>query len=435
MKGLPMLTGTFHSVLVDSIDVAPDRQRKDIPDAYIQSLADSIRRRGLIHPIVVQRDHTLVAGECRLRAHRLLGYDSIAVQYVDEVSLEELELLELEENVKRKALTWQEEVAAVARYHEMQRELNDSWSMEATAEELGIGENVVYRHLVITRNLDVPEVAEASCLSVAYNFASRREERAKTNTKRELVKDIQKVLPKTAPEVEAASLPPAPAVRAEILHTSAFDWFAAPTLLNVNFIHCDFPYGVNIGNRSGQSGAKNMGGYDDSEDVYWSLIDGMLEHQDRFLAPSAHLMFWFSMKFYQPTVDRFTAAGWRVFLPLLIWAKSDNAGILSDPHRVPRNTTETAILASRGDRKIVKAVANAYVGKTTKEFHMSEKPHAMLSHFFRMFVDESTVMLDPTAGSGMAVRVASEMGAKRALGLEMNADYAADARRNLDGRG
>jgi ParB/RepB/Spo0J family partition protein len=432
-----MLTGTFHTVAVDSIDVAPDRQRKDIPDAYIQSLADSIRRRGLIHPIVVQRDHTLVAGECRLRAHLLLGYDNITVQYVDEISPEELELLELEENVKRKALTWQEEVAAVARYHEMQREINDSWSMEATAGELGIGENVVYRHLVITRNLDVPEVSEAISLSAAYNFAARREERAKTNTKRELVNDIQKVLPKSTPvrdDTEASPPPPPPAARAEILHISALDWFAAPTLTDINFLHCDFPYGINTGDKAGQSGAKNMGGYDDSEDVYWHLIDGMLEHQDRFLAPSAHLMFWFSMKFYQPTVDRFTDAGWRVFLPLLIWTKSDNAGILADAQRVPRNITETALFASRGDRKIVRAISNAYVGKTTKDFHMSEKPHAMLSAFLRMFVDESTVMLDPTAGSGMAVRVAHEMGAKRALGLEMNADYAADARRNLDGR-
>jgi ParB/RepB/Spo0J family partition protein len=429
-----MLTGTFHTVPVNSIDVAPDRQRKEIPDAYIQSLAESIRRRGLIHPIIIRRDHTLVAGECRLRAHLLLGYDNITIQYVDEVSPEELELLELEENVKRKSLTWQEEVAAVARYHEMQRELNDSWSMEATAEELGIGENVVYRHLVITRNLDVPEVSDAISLSAAYNFAARREERAKTNTKRELVNDIQKILPKSTPvsDDEPAAPPPAPASRAEILTASALDWFAAPTLRDVNFLHCDFPYGINTGDKAGHSGAKNMGGYDDSEDVYWDLIDGMLEHQDRFIAPSAHLMFWFSMKFYQPTVDRFTAAGWRVFLPLLIWTKSDNAGILADHQRVPRNITETALFASRGDRKIVRAISNAYVGKTTKEFHMSEKPHAMLSHFLRMFVDESTVMLDPTAGSGMAVRVAHEMGAKRALGLEMNADYAADARRNLD---
>ena len=433
-----MLTGSFHNIPVDSIDVAPDRQRKEIPDAYIESLADSIRRRGLIHPIVIRRDHTLVAGECRLRAHKLLGYDYIIVQYVDEISPEELELIELEENVKRKSLTWQEEVAAVARYHEMQRELNDSWSMEATAEELGIGENVVYRHLVITRNLDVPEVADAISLCAAYNFAARREERAKMNTKRELVGDIQKVLPKpvlavSGEPVQSIDVPSAPVSRAEIVTASALDWFASPTLTGINFLHCDFPYGINTGNKVGQSGAKNMGGYDDSEDVYWTLIDSMLEHQDQFLSPSAHLMFWFSMKFYTQTVARFEAAGWRVFLPLLIWLKSDNAGILSDPQRVPRNITETALFASRGDRKIVRAISNAYAGKTTKEFHMSEKPHAMLSHFFRMFVDESTVMLDPTAGSGMAVRVAHEMGAKRSLGLEMNPDYAADARRNVNG--
>ena len=47
----------------------------------------------------------------------------------------------------------------------------------------------------------------------------------------------------------------------------------------------------------------------------------------------------------------------------------------------------------------------------------------MLAHFFRMFVDSSTRMLDPTAGSGNAIAVGLRMGAPVAVGLERDEEY------------
>ena len=63
-----MTSGTFHIVALDSIVVKRDeRQRRELSD--IDVLADSIRRLGLIHPIVVTRGELeLVAGERRLAA-------------------------------------------------------------------------------------------------------------------------------------------------------------------------------------------------------------------------------------------------------------------------------------------------------------------------------------------------------------------------------
>jgi DNA modification methylase len=49
---------------------------------------------------------------------------------------------------------------------------------------------------------------------------------------------------------------------------------------------------------------------------------------------------------------------------------------------------------------------------------MSEKPINMLTKFMEMFVDENTTMLDPTCGSGNAVRAAQNRGAASVLGLE-----------------
>ena len=85
-------------------------------------------------------------------------------------------------------------------------------------------------------------------------------------------------------------------------------------------------------------------------------------------------------------------------------------------------------VASRGDRSITRAVSNIYGAPTVKDTHQSEKPEPMLRHFFQMFVDENTRLLDPTCGSGSALRAAESLGAKYVLGLEVNPDFAEGAR-------
>jgi len=88
---------------------------------------------------------------------------------------------------------------------------------------------------------------------------------------------------------------------------------------------------------------------------------------------------------------------------------------------------ETCLYASREDRKIVRTVSGAYGSPTNKDLHPSTKPEPMLRHFFQMFVDENTSLLDPTAGSGSALRAAESLGAKRMLGLEVDQEYAKNA--------
>lgn len=121
-----MLSGSFRSFPVSSITIATDRQRKELTG--INELAESIRSIGLIHPIVVTPDGVLVAGERRLRAHQELGLTHISVQFTTDIPREELEAIELEENVKRKALNWKEEVFAVARLHELKTQSESDWT-------------------------------------------------------------------------------------------------------------------------------------------------------------------------------------------------------------------------------------------------------------------------------------------------------------------
>jgi DNA modification methylase len=87
---------------IDDIRVGA-RRRKDLGD--IDALAESIARLGLLQPIVVRSDNSLVAGERRLTAHRKLGLDRITVHVADGLE-DELRFLEAErdENTCRKPL-------------------------------------------------------------------------------------------------------------------------------------------------------------------------------------------------------------------------------------------------------------------------------------------------------------------------------------------
>ena len=431
-----MTSGNFSLVPVSQIVVnRDDRQRRELNN--IEELAESIRRNGLINPITVTRDHELIAGERRLTAHQLLGFDTIAVQYIDQLDETELHIIELEENIRREELSWQDHVRAVARFHELKATVEPGWTKEKTAEELNVSAGQISRLMLVKSAMDeeVPEVLEAPKLSTAFNFATRRHERRKTMTMRELRADLG------SPPAESGDSPaesegdePEPVSRrfVAIEQRDFLHWSNEVQDDGFNFIHCDFPYGVSAGDTRGQSGAISWGGYADSPDIYFDLLEAFCMRVDNFTAPSAHLMFWFSMDYYQKTFDALSAAGWRVNPFPLVWYKSDNSGILPDKDRGPRRIYETAFFASRGDRKIVRAVGNATAGGVTKKFHMSEKPTAILEHFFRMIVDETTVMVDPTCGSGNSVKVAEALGASWSLGMDMDPDYVDAAKENLE---
>lgn len=97
-----MAKPTFEKVFVGDIKVGV-RRREELGD--IPALAENISKRGLLHPIVVDDDLNLVAGERRLRAHQHLGESEIFVRYLRDLSEDERREIELEENDFRLDLT------------------------------------------------------------------------------------------------------------------------------------------------------------------------------------------------------------------------------------------------------------------------------------------------------------------------------------------
>jgi len=99
---------TIREIDVNEIFPNPYQPRKTFNQEALQELSDSISRHGLLQPIVViEKDdgYLLVAGERRLRAHKLVGLETIkcvvADVDIDEVKLRELALIE---NIQREDL-------------------------------------------------------------------------------------------------------------------------------------------------------------------------------------------------------------------------------------------------------------------------------------------------------------------------------------------
>lgn len=479
MPDLPNLP--VELILVASVLVPEARQRSAAKAD--QTLLDSIERDGLINPILVHRRDDgafmLVAGERRLDAHRQLKRGSIRATVLETLAPALAFRLELAENLARKQLTWQEEARAVLDYHNLRiSEVGPMWTQLGTANDLGISQATVSRNLAIGAKLDDEEVAACPTANGAFNLLQGRAERALVAAQSrnlgiavgiaalppaipigasradktriitqnlELGEVVSNAVDATADAIARIAageeaervLNVAKAeerrgtdVRDLVLNADFLEWAESYTGPRFDVLHVDFPYGKGYrGSNTRRTGRAHINPtYLDDPDIYFELVDGLLSWQDRLVFPAAHMLFWFDMQYYAWTVERITAGGWTLVQPFpLIWTKG-YTGVASDPKRRPRHCYETALLFSRGDRRLSKLENDHCEAALDEKLHLNQKPLQMLRKFLSLIVDEHTAVLDPTCGSGSALAAALDLKAARVFGVELDASNADVAR-------
>ena len=146
-----------NTIEVKSVRANPFQPRQEFDDNEIRQLAESIKRQGLLQPVVVRPAgpgfYELIAGERRWRAARLAGLERIpaVVKVVDDKKMLELALVE---NIQRRDLNPMEKARAFRQL--MQQH---SWTQEDLADAVAMSRPAVANFM---RLLELPaEIQEA----------------------------------------------------------------------------------------------------------------------------------------------------------------------------------------------------------------------------------------------------------------------------------
>ena len=151
-KKLNGAVGTIQEVEISKLKENPYQPRIEINPDEVKDLAESIKQKGLMQPIIVTKTNSgdiyIVAGHRRVEAHKLLGRDKIKAIFIETnpALLAELGIIE---NLQREDLDLIETAIALKRYKE---EFNKSY--EEIAKEIGKSKSYVIKILNV---LNLPE--------------------------------------------------------------------------------------------------------------------------------------------------------------------------------------------------------------------------------------------------------------------------------------
>ncbi|WP_457573599.1 ParB/RepB/Spo0J family partition protein [Desulfolithobacter sp.] len=150
---------------IDKIEPNPNQPRKYFDEEKLEELAESIRERGVIQPLLVSpgkgNRYILIAGERRLRAARMAGEDEVPVVVMDSGTDNESLELALIENIQRHDLNPIEEATAYARLIE---------EFDLTQDE--VARKVGRKRSTITNVLRLLKLPESIQLDVAQGVLS-----------------------------------------------------------------------------------------------------------------------------------------------------------------------------------------------------------------------------------------------------------------------
>ncbi|MGX9424401.1 MULTISPECIES: ParB/RepB/Spo0J family partition protein [Bradyrhizobium] len=142
---------TQRKVPIEFLKANPRNPRRSFADAELRELADSIKQRGVIQPIVVrpvkgaQDRYEIIAGERRWRASQLAGLHEVPIVPIEVNDSDALEMMIIE-NVQREDLNPMEEAQG---YHALANEFKRS--QEDIARDVGKSRSHVANMMRLTK--------------------------------------------------------------------------------------------------------------------------------------------------------------------------------------------------------------------------------------------------------------------------------------------
>jgi site-specific DNA-methyltransferase (adenine-specific) len=410
---------------ISKIVVPPERQRTDFNAKRLEELNDSISRLGLFHPVVLRDDGaTLVCGERRLRvlgkrdtAYRHNGA-SVNPGWIPYVRLSELppdllEEAELDENIKRVDLTWQERARAIAKLDALRKRQNPEHSASDTAREIQGKANVtgneiteVTNAVLLAKFLDDPIIGACKDEKEARK-AIREELDRKERQRRVQSLDLTTVRHKlTVGDVYTSGIP-----------AGLFDCIVT-----------DPPYGIDIDKKDTFDNDKHE--YDDSDAAFQEVCEKLPELAARAAKPNAHIYVFCDIRRWQELFVAFELGGWTCWPRPLIWDKG-NTGSFGNIEYGFRACYDAILFARRGDRKVTAGYRDVIpITQPTNLPHPAGKPTDLFVELLRRSCLPGDVVADFYCGHGPIFSAAEQLRLV-AYGWEKNPKYAEMAQDTL----
>jgi len=419
----------LNTILLDDIIIPDNRMRRTFDEKRLKNLADSIHSKGLLHPPVLHADgKTLLAGERRCRSLDLLrirgeSFHCNGIEYSDGrvpyLTIRDLDPIlareaELEENVIREDLSWQEKASAVAELHDLRKEqkaaLGKPQTLQATASEIlgrvAMGNYVtqVSEATILAKHMKTDEeVAAAPDKKSALKIIKRK---AEVERRKKLAAEVGDIISEH-----------------EVIHADALQYLPHIDTDSIDIIITDPPYGVDASGFGSMADARHD--YQDGMEYSLECYLGLFEHASRICRPNSFMFVFLDIRHFQTFVESFVInllGDWSVWPTPLIWHKAN--GMLPVPDKGPRRNYEAILYAYRGKRDWITPGTGDVIldipGIAKPEFG-AQKPDDLYTYLLSRVYQPGDTVLDPFAGTGPVTRACSSLNCK-AIAIEKDED-------------
>lgn len=449
-------------MLVNLSDITVQKRgRKELGD--ISGLAESFKLNKQITPITIRPARpddldfdgkpvttkwVLLAGGRRFLAATTLGWEQLDCKNFGDLPPLEQKIIELEENLQRKEMTWSEEDAMRSEIHRLRTlqatEAGATWTARDTARELGEHPATISRAIKVTEAIkNDPHLRNVGSKGAALRIIDMREHlQARERRGERGVQDVRDVL---------------------VLQDCRI-WLPTLATASVDMVLTDPPYGIDFDEAAGKVSRRQKdrgigrgfgSGFGDGEEATKDMLTDVIPEMMRILKPTGWLVMFQSDFLYdfakllmedcclthfeyrdETSGDKHCIKGGGdsppctfgfVEEPRWLWYRPNSKNLPHFPDRHVQSQYEPMLVFNRGKGRILKQwngtrpVGNVleYDSEYGDRIHTTQKPVALASEVAERLTIVGDLVVDPFFGSGSLLAGVAVRGRKIA-GCEVN---------------